>query len=74
MIVEKDKIESEFLALLLEARRKGMSSQQFFALADATLQHLKGAVSNETLAKVMDESATPDDVIALLNGLKPGDR
>lgn len=68
--MDKSGLENEFLAILLQARRKGMSSRQFFHLVEATLRHQKGVTPDATLSKVDDNTATCDEVQSLISRLE----
>lgn len=67
--MDKDGLENEFLAILLQARKKGMSSRQFFHLVEATLKHQKGVDQDTTLSKVIDNTATSEEVEILISRL-----
>jgi len=58
----KKEFENEFISILLSAMEKGMTSDEFFAMANATMSHLRGKIENETVAKIMDNSASPQEV------------
>lgn len=66
----KDSIESEFIGVLVSALKKGMTAEEFFAVADTTLEHLRGAQTNETIEKIINETASPDEVAQLFASLK----
>ncbi len=69
--MDKSGVENEFLAILLAARQKGMSSRQFFSLAEATLKHMKGIDKNVVLSKIIDgEATTPEEVESMIAHLK----
>lgn len=65
----KSEIENEFLKLLISATKKGMTVEEFFGVADITLDHLKGSSNNETIAKIISGSASPEDVDKMLGEL-----
>ncbi|MGK7345324.1 MAG: hypothetical protein ACNS63_05900 [Candidatus Nitrospinota bacterium M3_3B_026] len=65
----KSQIENEFISILLSAMKKGMSVDEFFALADATMDHLRGKVQNDTVEKVINGEASPDEVREMITSL-----
>jgi len=66
---QKDKIESEFIGILLSAMKKGMSPEEFFALADATMEHMRGKTPNEIIEKIMNDTASSDEVRRMVDEL-----
>ncbi len=50
--------------------RKGMTVDEFFAMADATLNHLRGKDENETVEKIIKNSATPDEVKKMIESFQ----
>lgn len=65
----KSQIENEFISVLLSAMKKGMSVDEFFALADATMDHLRGKVQNDTVERVINGEASPDEVREMISSL-----
>lgn len=65
----KEKIESEFIGILLSAIKKGMSPEEFFAVADATMEHLRGKTPNQIIEKIMNDTASSDDVRKMMADL-----
>ena len=65
----KSEVENEFLGLLLSAMKKGMTVEEFFGVADIALDHLRGSVNNETMAKIIKGSASREDVEKMLEEL-----
>ena len=65
----RSEIENEFLGLLLSAIKKGMTVEEFFAVADATMDHLRGKVQNETVERIMHDQASPEDVRRMIDAL-----
>ncbi len=66
----KTDLENEFIQILLSAMRKGMTVDEFFAMADATLNHLRGKDENETVEKIIKNSATPDEVKKMIESFQ----
>ncbi len=66
----KSEIENQFLSILLSAMKKGIPPEQFFAIAEATMNHMKGRDLNDTIAKIMKGEATPEDVDKLMESIK----
>jgi len=67
-----ENLESELIEAFLLALKKGMTAEEFFAVADATLEHLRGGAQNPALEKVMNGSATPEEVGEMIRSLKKG--
>jgi hypothetical protein len=65
-------IESELIEAFIAATRKGMSAEEFFAVADATLEHLRGKTKNETVEKILNNTATNADVNKMVQTLSEG--
>ncbi|HJM82149.1 MAG TPA: hypothetical protein QF720_00935 [Nitrospinota bacterium] len=62
-------IESELIETFIAATKKGMSAEEFFAVADATLEHLRGKTKNETMEKILNNTATNADVNKMIQAL-----
>lgn len=65
----KNEFENEFISILISAMKKGMTAEEFFAMANATMSHLRGKIENETVAKIMDNSASPEEVKRMIDDL-----
>lgn len=65
----KSQIENEFIGVLLSAIKKGMTPEEFFAVAEATMDHLRGKVPNETVERIMNGDASPEDVKNMISSL-----
>ncbi len=63
-------IENEFIGILLSALKKGMMTEEFFAVADETLNHLRGKTSNETVEKIIKGAASSEEVKAMIEKLQ----
>ncbi|MDH5509273.1 MAG: hypothetical protein OEZ32_02850 [Nitrospinota bacterium] len=63
-------LENELIETFLIAMKKGMTADEFFSVADATLQHLRGGMKNPVLEKIMNDSATTEDVRQMMALLK----
>ena len=63
-------LENELIETFLLAMKKGMTAEEFFSVADATLEHLRGGVINPVLDKIMSGSATSEEVSRMMEGLK----
>lgn len=63
-------IENEFIGILLSALKKGMTAEEFFAMADETLDHLRGKTSNETVEKIINGVASSEEVKAMIEKLQ----
>jgi len=66
---KKSQIENEFIGILLSAMKKGMTVDEFFAMADATMDHLRGKVQNETVKRIIDGEASPEEVKKMIENL-----
>lgn len=66
---QKAAIENEFIGVLLSAMKKGMTPEEFFAVADATMAHLKGKTQNETVERIINNTASSQDVEKLIASL-----
>ena len=66
---QKAKIENEFLSVLLSAMKKGMTPEEFFAVADATMAHLRGRTQNEIVERIMNNTASSGDVEKMIADL-----
>ena len=60
-------IEKELIETFMAALRKGMTAEEFFAMADTTLEHLRGGVKNETIEKIINDTATKEEVEKLFS-------
>lgn len=67
---QKAKIENEFLSVLLSAMKKGMTPEEFFAVADATMAHLRGRTPNEIVGRIMNDTASAGDVEKMIASLR----
>lgn len=65
----KASIENEFISVLLSAMKKGMTPEEFFAVADATMAHLKGRTQNEIVERIINNTASSGDVEKMIAGL-----
>jgi hypothetical protein len=65
-------LESELIEAFLLAIKKGMTAEEFFAVADAALEHLRGGAQNPALGKIINGSATPAEVSEMVLALKKG--
>lgn len=63
-------IERELIEAFLTALKKGMTAEQFFAMADSTMEHLRGKAKNETIEKIINNTATPQEVEKMIDSLK----
>ncbi|MDH5756640.1 MAG: hypothetical protein OEZ55_08250 [Nitrospinota bacterium] len=63
-------LENELIDAFLLAMKKGMTANEFFSVADATLEHLRGGTSNPIVEKIMNDSATAEDVSNMVEQLK----
>ena len=59
---KKAAIENEFISVLLSAMKKGMTPEEFFAVADATMAHLRGRTQNEIVGRIINNTASSGDV------------
>ncbi len=66
-------IEKELIETFLVALKKGMTPEEFFAMADTTLEHLRGGTQNQTIERVIRNTATPEDVEIMMANLKKGE-
>lgn len=66
---QKAIIENEFLGVLLSAMKKGMTPEEFFAVADATLSHLRGKTQNEIVERIINNTASSGDVEKMIADL-----
>lgn len=66
----KNEFENEFTKILISAIQKGMTTEEFFAMADTTLEHLRGKTQNETVEKVIKDTASPAEVSKMIASLK----
>jgi len=62
-------LENELIQIFLSALKKGMTAEEFFGMADITLEHLRGGAQNETLGKIIDNTATTDEVRRMIGSL-----
>lgn len=62
-------LEREIIETFLSALKKGMTSEEFFVVADAALRHIKGGSRNEVLEKIINDTATPEDVEKMIASL-----
>lgn len=62
-------LEREIIETFLSALKKGMTSEEFFVVADAALRHIKGGARNEVLEKIINDKATPEDVEKMIASL-----
>lgn len=60
-------IENELIEAFMAALKKGMTAEEFFAMADSTMEHLRGKVKNETIEKIINNTATPQEVEKMIN-------
>ncbi|MDH4185261.1 MAG: hypothetical protein OEV92_13615 [Nitrospinota bacterium] len=60
-------LENELIETFLLALKKGMTAEEFFSTADATLEHLRGGVSNPVLEKVINGQATSEEVSRMIH-------
>lgn len=67
---QKAAIENEFISVLLSAMKKGMTPEEFFAVADATMAHLRGKTPNEIVERIMNDTASSGDVEKMIAGLR----
>ncbi|MBI4829561.1 MAG: hypothetical protein HY804_12280 [Nitrospinae bacterium] len=65
----KTAIERELLETFIAATKKGMTAEEFFAVAETALKHLRGGQPNETIDKIIKNTATPQDLERLLQSL-----
>lgn len=65
----KASLENEFLSILLAAMKKGMTPDEFFAVADATIDHLRGKTQNEIVERIMNNTASSEDVDKMITDL-----
>ncbi|MBI4666687.1 MAG: hypothetical protein HY751_09800 [Nitrospinae bacterium] len=65
----KDELENEFIGILLSAIQKGMTPEEFFAVAEATMEHLRGRTPNEIVDKIMNNTASAEDVEKMISSL-----
>jgi hypothetical protein len=66
---QKAAIENEFISVLLSAMKKGMTPEDFFAVADATMSHLRGKTQNEIVERIINNTASSGDVEKMIAGL-----
>ena len=50
------------LVILLSALKKGMTADDFFNVAESTLDHLRGHLHSDTIEKIMNDTASADEV------------
>lgn len=62
-------IENELIEAFIAAMKKGMTPEEFFAMADSTMEHLRGKAKNETIEKIINNTATPQDVKKMIESL-----
>ncbi len=62
-------LENELIQIFLSALKKGMTAEEFFGMADITLEHLRGGTQNETLGKIIDNTATTEEVRKMIGSL-----
>lgn len=62
-------IENDLIKTFLAALKKGMTADEFFAVADTTMEHLRGKTKNATIEKIMNDTATSDDVKRMVTSL-----
>ncbi|HEB72205.1 MAG TPA: hypothetical protein ENI77_06235 [Nitrospirae bacterium] len=62
-------IERELIEAFMAALKKGMTAEEFFAMADSTMEHLRGKAKNETIEKIINDTATPQDVQKMIDSL-----
>ena len=65
----KASVENEFISVLLSAMKKGMTPEEFFAVADATMAHLRGRAPNEIVERIMNNTASSGDVEKMIADL-----
>ena len=66
-------LENELIETFLLASKKGMSAEEFFAVAEATLRHLRGGAQNPVLEKVINGTATSEEVADMVKKLREKD-
>lgn len=69
---DAEEIENQFLAILLDAMKKGMTPEEFFALADSAICHLKGDGKSDIIGKIIEGTATGADADELIDSLGKG--
>jgi len=62
-------IENEFINVLLSAMKKGMTPEEFFAVADATMAHLRGRAQNDVVGRIINNTASSEDVEKMIADL-----
>jgi hypothetical protein len=62
-------IENELIEAFMAAMKKGMTAEEFFSMADSTMEHLRGKAKNETIEKIINNTATPQDVKKMIDSL-----
>ncbi len=62
-------IERELIETFIAALKKGMTAEEFFAMADTTMEHLRGKAKNETVEKIINNTATSEDVERMIASL-----
>jgi hydroxypyruvate isomerase len=62
-------IERELIETFIAALKKGMTAEEFFAMADTTMEHLRGRAKNETIEKIINNTATSEEVERMIASL-----
>jgi len=62
-------IENELIETFMAALKKGMTAEEFFAMADSTMEHLRGKAKNETIEKIINNTATSKEVKKMIDSL-----
>ena len=65
----KENLENEFIGILLSALKKGMTADDFFNVAESTLDHLRGRLHSDTIEKVMNNTASAEEVERFVTSL-----